>query len=93
MVSLYLLIDTILELYMWVVIAAVVMSWLIAFNVINTGNRFVWIVNDFLRRATEPPLAFLRRYIPNLGGIDVSPVVLILLIVFGRNLLHELFIR
>ncbi|MSP66864.1 MAG: YggT family protein [Alphaproteobacteria bacterium] len=92
MVSLYLLIDTILELYMWVVIVAVVMSWLIAFNVINTQNRVVWLISDFLRRATEPVLGRFRRYLPSLGGIDVSPIVLILLIVFARNLLHEFFI-
>ena len=87
--SLLLLIDTILNLYMWCLIIAVVMSWLISFNVINTQNRFVYMLYDFFFRITEPLLGRIRRYLPNLGGLDISPVILILLIVFARNLLHE----
>jgi YggT family protein len=85
------LIDTVLELYMWIVIASVVLSWLVAFNVINTSNRFVYQIGDFLNRATEPALRPIRSILPNLGGIDISPVVLILLLVFVRRLLWQLF--
>jgi YggT family protein len=85
------LIDTVLELYIWVIIASVVLSWLIAFNVINTGNSFVHQIGDFLHRATEPALRPLRGFLPNLGGIDIAPVVLILLLVFARRLLWQLF--
>ncbi len=84
------LIDNIITLYLWVVFAAVISSWLIAFNVINTSNRFVYVVMDFLHRATEPVLEPIRRFLPNLGGIDLSPVVLILLLLFLRDFLFEL---
>ncbi len=87
--SLLVLIDTVIGIYMWCLIISVVMSWLISFNVINTQNRFVYTVYDFLYRITEPAMRPIRRFIPDLGGIDVSPVVLILLLVFARNLLRE----
>ena len=83
------LIDTILYLYVWILIIQAVLSWLIAFNVINTYNRFVYSVADLMNRLTEPLLRPIRNLLPNLGGIDVSPVILILLISFLRNLLHE----
>mgnify|MGYP001165244682 FL=1 len=89
MQSILILIDTVLSLYMWCIIIAAVMSWLTYGNVINTQNRFVYMIGDFLYRITEPALRIFRRWIPNLGGIDVSPIVLILLIVFIRNLLRE----
>lgn len=89
MYSLYLLVDTVLNLYSWCLIIWVILSWLIAFNVINTHNRFVHMVGDFLHRITEPLLAPIRRFLPNLGGLDLSPIVLILLIWFARNLLAE----
>jgi YggT family protein len=85
------LIDTVIELYIWVVIASVVLSWLIAFNVVNTRNSFVYQVVDFLNRATDPALRPIRNILPNLGGIDISPIVLILLLVFIRRLLWQLF--
>ncbi|HEV7370584.1 YggT family protein [Arenibaculum sp.] len=91
MVSLFLLIDTVLELYVWVLIASAVLSWLFAFGVVNTHNRVVHMIGDMLYRLTDPVLAPIRRVLPNLGGIDVSPVVLILLIYFLRNLLRELW--
>ena len=87
--SLLVLIDSALGIYMWCIIVAAVMSWLTYSKVINTQNRFVYLVGDFLYRVTEPVLRIFRRWIPNLGGIDVSPVVVILLIVFIRNLLRE----
>ncbi len=79
------LVLTALDLYMWVVIISVVLNWLVAFNVINTSNRFVYMVGDFTHRATEPALGRIRRYIPNLGGMDISPVVLILLLIFVQR--------
>jgi YggT family protein len=71
-----------LQLYIWLLIAQAVLSWLIAFNVVNTRNQFVSMVWDFLYRITEPALGPIRRLLPNLGGIDISPVILILLIIF-----------
>ena len=89
MQSLLFLVDQIIGLYMWCLIIVVIMSWLTSFNVINTQNRFVYQIYDFLYRITEPALRPIRRWIPNLGGIDVSPVVLILLLHFVRKLLNE----
>ncbi len=87
--SFLILVDTLLALYMWMLIISVIMSWLTAFNVINNQNRFVYMVQDFLYRATDPPMRYLRRWIPDLGGIDLTPLLLIILIVFLRNLLRE----
>lgn len=87
---LFRLIDVVLDLYIWIVIFAAILSLLVAFNVVNTGNRLVYTIGDFLHRATEPALAPIRRRMPNLGGIDVSPVVLILGIWFLREVLHGL---
>ena len=76
------LVLTFIDLYMWIVIIGVVLSWLVAFNVLNTTNRFIFMVGDFTHRATEPALGRIRRYVPNLGGMDVSPMVLIILLMF-----------
>ncbi|MFN4088949.1 MAG: YggT family protein [Alphaproteobacteria bacterium] len=84
------LIATVITLYVWVLIISAVMSWLVAFNVVNTRNRFVYTVMDVLWRLTEPALRPIRRLLPNLGGIDISPVILILLLFFVRNLLLRL---
>jgi len=81
------LIGTVINLYIWLVILAAVMSWLIAFNVINTYNRFVGMVTYFLHQVTEPALRPIRRFLPAMGGIDLSPLVLILLLIFLRNLI------
>lgn len=89
MVSLVNLVSYVLELYMWCIIIFVVMSWLISFGVINTHNRFVYLASDFFYRITEPALGPIRRVLPNLGGIDLSPVALILLIWFLQMLLRE----
>ena len=72
----------ILQLYVWVLIAAAVLSWLVAFNVVNHQNQFVRSVGEFIYRITEPVLAPLRRILPSLGGLDLSPMVLILIIFF-----------
>jgi YggT family protein len=71
-----------LQLYVWLLIAAAVVSWLIAFNVVNTRNQVVAMLADFLYRITEPALRPIRNLMPNLGGIDISPVILILIIYF-----------
>jgi YggT family protein len=71
----------VLQLYIWLLIASAVLSWLIAFNVVNVRNPFVHAVADFLYRITEPPLRPIRSVLPNLGGIDISPVILILIII------------
>jgi YggT family protein len=75
----------VIDLYIWVVIASAILSWLIAFNVVNTNNRFVYSVADMLYRVTEPALRPIRNILPNLGGIDISPVILILLLLFIRD--------
>ena len=75
----------VIDLYIWVVIASAILSWLIAFNVVNTSNRFVYSVAETLYRLTEPALRPIRSIIPNLGGIDISPVILILFLLFLRD--------
>jgi YggT family protein len=77
----------ILDLYVWLLIAAAVLSWLIAFNVVNTRNQFVAMVADFLYRITEPVLRPIRNLLPSLGGIDISPVILILLILLIKDII------
>ncbi len=89
MQSFLILVDTVLNFYLWCIIISAVLSWLTAFNVINTHNQAVHTIYNLLYRITEPALKPIRRWVPNLGGIDVSPVVLILLIVFVQNLLQE----
>ena len=75
----------VIQLYIWVIIASAILSWLIAFNVVNTQNRFVYSVADMLYRVTEPALRPIRSILPNLGGIDISPVILILILMFIVN--------
>ena len=77
----------VLQIYIWLLIAAAVLSWLVAFNVVNTRNQVVATVGEFLFRLTEPLLRPIRSMLPNLGGIDVSPVILILLILFLENVI------
>jgi len=76
-----------LDIYIWLLIAAAVLSWLVAFNVVNTRNQFVAMIGDFLYRITEPVLRPIRNVLPNLGGIDVSPVVLILIIILIKDII------
>ena len=78
----------VLDLYIWLLIAAAVLSWLIAFNVVNVRNQFVGLIADFLYRITEPVLKPIRGMMPNLGGLDISPVILILLIYFIQNVIR-----
>ena len=89
--SLLWLFDTVITLYIYVLVANAIFSWLVAFNVINTRNGIVAAIGDVLDRVTEPALAPIRRRLPDLGGIDLSPVVLIIGLVFFRMLVFELF--
>ncbi len=85
MVPLIGFIALVIDLFIWVVIISAIFSWLIAFNVVNTSNRFVYSVGEMLYRVTEPALRPIRRFLPNLGGIDISPVILILGLLFLRD--------
>jgi YggT family protein len=87
MKALFYVIDLALTFYIYLLIAAAVLSWLVAFNVINTRNQFVAMVGDFLYRVTEPVLRPIRNMLPSLGGIDVSPVVLILIIILIKDVI------
>jgi YggT family protein len=89
MQSLGILIATAISIYIWILIASAILSWLLAFNVLNPRNQIVYTIGDFLYRITEPALRPIRRFVPFIGGIDISPVVLILLLIFARNLVFE----
>jgi YggT family protein len=89
--SLLWLFDTVITLYIYVLVANAIYSWLVAFNVINSRNNVVAMIGDFLYKVTEPALAPIRRRMPDLGGIDLSPVVLIIGLLFLRMLVSELF--
>ena len=79
-----------IELYMWILVIGVVLSWLVVFNVINSTNRVIYIIGDFCHRATEPLLRPIRRILPNLGSLDISPLILILGLVFIKGVIIEL---
>ncbi|MDX2103752.1 MAG: YggT family protein [Alphaproteobacteria bacterium] len=79
------LLSTAITLYIYILVISAALSWLVAFNVVNMRNRFVYTVGDILARLTEPVLRPIRRVLPNLGGIDLSPVVLILGLFFLRD--------
>ena len=89
--SILILFNDIVKLYIWVLIINAIASWLVAFNVINTSNRFVYSVLEISYKLTDPPLRFIRSFIPNLGTVDISPVILILGLVFFRNFINEIF--
>ena len=91
MKSFLILFDQAVSLYIWILIINAIISWLVAFNVLNTSNRFVYSILDVSYKLTAPPLNYIRRYLPNLGSIDISPVVLILVLLFLRNLVFEMF--
>lgn len=82
-----------LTLYLWAIIISAILSWLVHFGVVNTRNPFVSMIGDFLWRITEPALRPIRRFLPNLGGIDISPIILILLIYFLQDLLANIQFR
>ncbi|MSO64318.1 MAG: YggT family protein [Alphaproteobacteria bacterium] len=87
--SLIFLVNTVIGIYIWVLIASAVWSWLVNFNIVNTRSRAVYVIGDFLHKVTEPALRPIRRLMPTLSGIDLSPLVLILLLYLVRDLLLE----
>jgi len=91
MKSIFILLDTIITIYLWVIIINAILSWLVAFNVLNTQNRFVFTVLDTTYKITDPALNRIRRFLPTFGSIDASPIVLILLLMFLRNIIFEIF--
>ena len=91
MKSIFVLLDSIITIYLWIIIINALLSWLVAFNILNTQNRFVFSILEATRKMTDPVLNKIRNFIPIFGSIDVSPVVLILLLMFLRNLLFEIF--
>lgn len=88
MVALFEVILIALQLYLWIVIAMAIFSWLVAFNVVNTRNQVVAMIGDFLYRITDPALRPIRNLLPNLGGIDISPVILFLIIIFIEKIIE-----
>jgi YggT family protein len=87
MKALFIVIDLALVLYIYLLVAAAVLSWLIAFNVVNMRNQFVAMVADFLYRITEPALRPIRQFLPSMGGLDISPIILILLIMLIERII------
>jgi YggT family protein len=87
------LILTIIDIYIWLLIASAVLSWLVAFNVVNTRNPLIANIGEFLYRITEPALRPIRNMLPNLGGIDVSPVILIILLLFLKQLIVWVYVQ
>ena len=82
MIAIFYLVLQVLKLYSYVVVANVIVSWLVAFNILNTQNRFVYALLELTYRLTEPFLRRIRRFLPNLGALDISPIILLLLIWF-----------
>jgi YggT family protein len=93
MVELFTFISFLLTLYIYVLVAAAVMSWLVAFNVVNPRNQFVSMVGEFLYRITEPVLRPIRNRLPNLGGIDISPIIVIVIIWFIQIVVLPVLLR
>ena len=91
MKSIFFLLDSIITIYLWIIIINAILSWLVAFNVLNTQNRFVFSILDTTYKLTDPALSKIRRFIPMFGSIDISPVILILFLMFLRNIIFEIF--
>ena len=91
MKSIFILLDSIITIYLWIIIINALLSWLVAFNILNTQNRFVFSVLEATYKLTDPALNKIRRFIPMFGSIDVSPIILILALMFLRNLVFEIF--
>jgi YggT family protein len=89
--TLFWLLDELLSLYIWAVILAAVFGMLASFGVLDTRNRIVWTIGDFLYRVTEPALRPIRNFLPNFGGIDLSPLILLLLLQAARMLLTSVY--
>lgn len=93
LVPLLKIVFVVIDLYIWAIVISMILSWLVAFNVVNRGNRLVAIVGDVLFRITEPLLGPIRRILPNMGAVDLSPMVLILILWFVEGVLQRLAIR
>ena len=91
MKSIFILLDSLITIYLWVIIVNALLSWLVAFNILNTQNRFVFSVLDTTYKLTDPMLNKIRRFVPTFGSVDISPVILILGLMFLRNLVFEIF--
>ena len=91
MKSIFILLDSMITIYLWIIIINALLSWLVAFNVLNTQNRFVFSILDATYKLTDPALSKIRRFIPMFGSIDISPVILILFLMFLRNIIFEIF--
>ena len=91
MKSIFIILDSIITIYLWIIIINALLSWLVAFNILNTQNRFVFSILDATYKLTDPALNKIRRIIPTFGSIDISPVILILFLMFLRNLVFEIF--
>jgi YggT family protein len=91
MKSIFILLDSLISIYLWVIIINALLSWLVAFNILNTQNRFVFSVLDTTYKLTDPFLNKIRRFVPTFGSIDISPIILILGLMFLRNLVFEIF--
>ena len=91
MKSIFILLDSVITIYLWIIIINALLSWLVAFNILNTQNRFVFSVLDTTYKLTDPALNKIRRFIPTFGSIDISPIILILALMFLRNLVFEIF--
>ncbi len=91
MKSIFILLDSIITIYLWIIIINAVLSWLVAFNILNTQNRFVFSILDTTYKMTDPALNKIRRFIPTFGSVDISPVILILFLMFLRNIIFEIF--
>ena len=89
--TLFWLADQLISLYIWAVILAALFSLLASFNVLDTRNRIVWTIGDFFYRITEPALRPIRNLMPNLGGIDISPIILLLVLQAARMLLSSIY--
>ena len=93
MKSIFILLDNIITIYLWIIIINAILSWLVAFNVLNTQNRFVFSVLDVTYKLTDPALSKIRRFMPTFGSIDISPIIVYLGLWFIKSLLIEYWPR
>ena len=91
MKSVFILLDSIITIYLWIIIINALLSWLVAFNILNTQNRFVYSVLEVTYKLTDPALNRIRKFLPTFGSIDISPIILILALMFLRNIIFEIF--
>ena len=91
MKSIFILLDSIITIYLWIIIINAMLSWLVAFNILNTQNRFVFSILDTTYKLTDPALNKIRRFVPTFGSVDISPIILILGLMFLRNIVFEIF--